>query len=472
MSGSVNSILSNAASGLNAAQAGITVISNNIANAGVTGYTAKNLDLSTFMAGSQASGVRTGAVTRSVDAAVQASLWSSASAVGALTVRSQVLNAVNATQGTPGAGNSLADAVSALQSSFNLLQSQPSNMTQQQAVVTAASTLATTINNTANAVNSQINGVQTQLVSAVSELNYAMVTVQTTTQELVGAVSANQNTADLEDQRDTALQTLSSLLSLNYDKQANGNITILGQNGLSIPLDSQFSVVTSVSGPSVSQSITMQSSDPGIPQQNVTGLLSGGQIGELIQQSDTTLPAYTAQLNAFSASLANQFSAVGLQLFTNGTSTTLPVNNVGLASAIEVNPNVTPSMVRDGTGTPNANTSNTAGFTGIIDAVLTTSFAPIVGPNGKTTPGVGDQAQAFVSQQSADTAQATSDLASATSYQTTVASRFSDASGVNVDNEMGLMIQLQNSYQANARVVQTAQAMFTTLLNATTTNGL
>ncbi len=75
-------------------------------------------------------------------------------------------------------------------------------------------------------------------------------------------------------------------------------------------------------------------------------------------------------------------------------------------------------------------------------------------------------AQGFVSQQSAATGKATSDLAAATSYQTAVAGRFADGSGVNVDQEMGLMIQLQNSYQANARVVQATQTMFSALLDA------
>ena len=41
-------------------------------------------------------------------------------------------------------------------------------------------------------------------------------------------------------------------------------------------------------------------------------------------------------------------------------------------------------------------------------------------------------------------------------------------SGVNVDQQMGLMIQLQNSYQANATIIQTAETLFTSLLTAVT----
>ena len=71
MSSSLNAIGNAAASGLASIQAGIGVVSDNIANAGVVGYTAKTQDLSTFEVGSKSFGVRVGGISRTVDAAVQ-----------------------------------------------------------------------------------------------------------------------------------------------------------------------------------------------------------------------------------------------------------------------------------------------------------------------------------------------------------------------------------------------------------------
>ena len=42
--------------------------------------------------------------------------------------------------------------------------------------------------------------------------------------------------------------------------------------------------------------------------------------------------------------------------------------------------------------------------------------------------------------------------------------RLRDQSGVNVDDELGRMIQLQNSYSASARVMTTVTQMFDELL--------
>ncbi|HEX3575156.1 MAG TPA: flagellar hook-associated protein FlgK [Rhodopila sp.] len=467
MSGSLSSIISNAQSGLTATKAGIAVISNNVANAGVTSYSLESQDVSSFDVGGQTFGVQTGVVSRSVNAALEASAWAAASSVAGLSVQSQVLTAINNTQGTPGDGTSLADVVTALQSAFTNLQAQPSSQTGQSAVVAAANTLASTINNTADTITAQRNDVQSQIVSEVSTLNAALATVNSTTQQIISATGSGNSTAALEDQRDSALQTLSSTMNLQYTEQPNGNISLSTPGGLAIPLDSTFSTQSAVLSPGSTYTpggssvppILLQSSNPDIPPVDVTEQISGGSLGSLIQLRDTTLPAYTTSLDTFSANLANQFSAQGLQLFTDGSGNTPLTSYAGLSSAIEVNPAVTatPSLVRDGTS-GSANPGGAAGFTGVIDNVLNTTF----GSTG-TTPSLETQAQNFVSQQSADTEQVGTNLTNATAYQTTVGTALSNGSGVNVDQQMGLMIQLQNAYQANAQVITTAAQMFTAL---------
>ena len=142
----LDTALSTAASGIAATQAQLAVLSDNIANAGVTGYTEKTLDTTTFVAGTLSIGVRTGNVARSVDLAVQQSLLTADSNVAALTVQTQALQAINNVQGVPGAGTNLSDGLTAVQNSFTTLLGDPSSTADQSAVVTAASTLATSIN--------------------------------------------------------------------------------------------------------------------------------------------------------------------------------------------------------------------------------------------------------------------------------------------------------------------------------------
>jgi flagellar hook-associated protein 1 FlgK len=45
-----------------------------------------------------------------------------------------------------------------------------------------------------------------------------------------------------------------------------------------------------------------------------------------------------------------------------------------------------------------------------------------------------------------------------------IENRFSSDSGVNIDQELALMIQIQNSYAAAAKVLQSVQSMFDDLI--------
>jgi flagellar hook-associated protein 1 FlgK len=53
--------------------------------------------------------------------------------------------------------------------------------------------------------------------------------------------------------------------------------------------------------------------------------------------------------------------------------------------------------------------------------------------------------------------------------QTTLQGKLADSSSVSIDTEMSQMITLQNAYSANARIIGTAQAMWTDLLAAVPT---
>ena len=206
------------------------------------------------------------------------------------------------------------------------------------------------------------------------------------------------------------------------------------------------------------------------PLASATAAVTGLQQDDVVwadRDRDELLTTAHESLDALSAKVANRFAAQGLQLFTDGGGSSPLAAYPGLAERIQVNPAVLadPSLVRDGTPPspfPLNPPGGPAGFADLIGRVLSATF-----PSSPASTGLAADAQAFVSRQSAAAGQATGELAGAQSYQTRVSTQLSDNSAVNVDQEMGLMINLQNSYQANARVVQATQALFLALLEAT-----
>jgi flagellar hook-associated protein 1 FlgK len=504
---SLNSVVSIACGGLGNITSQLAVVSQNISNATTPDYAREVSTQTSLTAGSQGMGVQTGAVTRDINTQLQTISLQQNAVVAGLKTTQTALQQIDAVQGTVGGGSDLSSLLGNLQNAFSTLQTDPSNQTQQSAVVSAAQTLATQTNTISTAIGTARQNAQNNIVSEVTTLNTTLATIGSLSNQIVALKANGQSTANLENQRDAAMDTVSSLVSVRFLAQPNGDMLAMTSGGLSLPLHGGAT-------PFTTQSVTVGASSTypggGIPGimlngQDVTGQLTGGQIGANVTLRDTTLPSYQGQLDEFAQTLSNRFSQQGLTLFTapDGTvpstgGTPAQSGYVGYAGIMQVNPAVTatPSLVRDGTNTitgsatgasaftPNP-TTGPAGFTTLITRILNYTFgtqaqtgvpqpAPAVtglGAAGNLSANyapptdLSSFAVDVVTAQATDSGNTTTQLATETSVQTSLQSQVSSKDGVNIDQEMSNMIQLQNAYGANARVITAVQALWSQLLN-------
>jgi flagellar hook-associated protein 1 len=475
----------------------MALVSQNVANANTPGYAAEIGTQQSVTADGEALGVRTGLTIRNVDAELQAELFGQNAAVAGLQTRQTALQAIDAAQGTPGQGSDIASMLGQLQDQFSILLNSPDSAPQQGQVVSTAATLAQGINALSDAYTAQRQTAQDNIVSEVATLNTTLNTIGELSTQIVMLKASGQSTADLENQRDAVLADLSQLVDVKALEQPNGDLLVATAAGLVLPIHgttSPFATTDANVQPGAYYpgggigGITLNGID-------VTGRLSGGQIGANITLRDTTLPTDQAELDEFAQNLASRFHAQGLDLFTDPSGNVplgggVPAQNgyVGFAGTIQVNPTVqaNPSLVRD--GTPNNNPNNLAGYTGIIDAVLNNALgsnpplnsnaaglgpagnlnAPYVGPTPPfASPSTLQQlATAMLAAQSQDSATTSTQVDTEQAVQTSLASKLSAQSGVNMDTEMSHMIQLQNAYGANAKIISAVQAMWTQLLQS------
>jgi flagellar hook-associated protein 1 FlgK len=483
--------LSIATGGLANINAQFSLISQNVANATTPGYSDEIATQQCMDVGGLGLGVRTGPTTRDVDAALQGEVYSQNATVAGLQTQQTALQAIDAAQGTPGQNSDIASLLGNLQNQFSTLLNDPSSQAQQSQVVTSATTLAQNINELSNTYGTQRQTAQDNIVSEVTTLNTALGTIGNLSNQIIALQASGQSTADLENQRDAALATVSQLVDVKVLQQPNGDMLLTTTAGLTLPIHS-------TTNPLSTSDVNVQSGDyypgGGIPAimlggSDVTRQLQGGQIGANITLRDTTLPTDQAELDEFSENLATRFQANGLTLFTDPTGNVPaaappPVQNgyVGFAGTIQVNPAVQaePSAVRD--GTPSIS-GGLAGFTGIIDAVLNNTLGdnpPLasnvsgLGPSGTlSAPYVspttlGSLASTMLAAQAQDSASTTNQLTTEQSVQAMLSSKLSTQSGVDIDTEVANMIELQNAYGANARVLSAVQSMWTQLLNSVT----
>jgi flagellar hook-associated protein 1 len=295
------------------------------------------------------------------------------------------------------------------------------------------------------------------------------------------------------------------LIDVKSFSQPNGDVLLLTGGGLNLPIHGTANPL-SIANATIGASAFYPGG--GVPALTLNGIdvtkqVSTGEIGANLTLRDTTLPTDQAELDEFAQNLASRFDSQGLRLFTdpNGTvpAAGVPVQApyVGFANIIQVNPAVSssPALVRDGTqavtGSPTGPSSFTpnpaggpAGFATMITRVLDYSFgdqaqsgvpqAPSnttgLGPAGNlsapyATPAtLSAIATALVTSQSLDSSSTTTQLGTEQALQSSLTTKLSAETGVSMDTEMSNMIQLQNAYGANAKVITAAQAMWTQLL--------
>lgn len=145
----------------------------------------------------------------------------------------------------------------------------------------------------------------------------------------------------------------------------------------------------------------------------------------------------------------------------------------GFASRIGVNPAVTANVASLVTYASNTASGDSTRPAFLLDALTSAnqifpSAAGIGGSTGSFKGTVSDFATQIVATQASNTTAATNLNDSQMVALSAIQSRFSDASGVNIDNEMTQLIQLQTAYAANARVMTAAKQMLDTLMSVGT----
>lgn len=505
---SIDAALRIARSGLMHTQRALSNAADNVANAETEGYTRKRIVGDAVSVNGQGMGVRSLGPMREVDTALTNEMNKRRSAKAAAELRDDVLSRVNEAHGDPAKGEALGDLVSKLRTGFVQLRADPSQVVKQQTVVlNAAQNTVTRFNDVSRVVVEARQAAHDGIVQQVAQVNSTLREISVLRDNLLERTGAGMPTADVEDKLDVALTRLSDLLEVKPIRQANGGLLLLGAGGITIPIQKEgdvFSVPGAVISPGsffggsgTIPAITMGGID-------VTRQLIGGKLGESITLRDQTLPRYQAELDVAAAELADRFEEVGLRLFTDPSGTPPDYSGpnpnaayagsaqIGFANRIEINPKVRSDvrMLRDGTHDTGGFTKNPvggpAGFVTLIDRILSFTYGETdasgaswggfatsgLGPDGTLSSPFGsprtieDYSALVTASQTADSAAAASALETAKQFSEGLAARFTRESRVDVDSEMASLIQLQNAYAANARVMTTAQSMWTTLFES------
>jgi flagellar hook-associated protein 1 len=479
-----------ALSGLSVSSEQTSVVSRNIARAGDPHATRKTANVVTVPGG----GVRIVSTTRAADQALFDKMLSTTTDASAQKAILDALNALNDTVGDTQDDASPAAQISKFTSALQQSAQAPQNDLLARSAISAANDLAGSLNSATASVQQVRTQADADIASSVANLNDLLSQFETVNNKIKLGSSSTDVTDEL-DQRDQILASISEEIGIHTVTRANGDMAIYTDNGLTLFDNHARSVTFTPTGFFTASTTGSAVMVDGVPVTGNTGLTgtTSGRIAALAQVRDTIAVTYQSQLDEIARGLirataeSDQSATPTLSdapgLFTWSGAPAMPGGSVqtGLAGMIKVNASVdpaqggNPALLRDGgisnPGNP-AYTYNAAGASGfsdrlnqLIDSLDTQqTFDPAAGAGAKAS--VADYAASSVAWLQAERKSASD----ASDYKSTLLSRSTDAlssaTGVNLDEEMTMLLDLERSYQASSKLITTIDNMYGALLAA------
>ncbi len=448
--GGIGGILASSAAALSVYEREFSTIQNNITNANTPGYADQTLSLvaKSDASDGSAGGVISGGLISSRSEYLEQNVRNQQSLLGGSQQSAADLTQVQPLF-DPNSTDGVASSLSNFFNSFSALSLNPNDPTAQEAAISAAGQVAQSFNQAANGVAEVSQGVESQSSSAVGQINQIAVQIASLNKQYQADASATQDPG-LDSQMHADLENLSTLTNFSMVKSNDGSFNVYLGGQTPLVLGSQQFQITAGFSSGQTQILDSQSND-------VTAEITGGSLGGMLTDNNTTLPGYTAQLNTLAQTFADQVNgqlAQGLDQSGAAPTTNLFSYDAagGAASTLAVGSITTDQIAAAAAGAPGGNGN----------AVAVTSLATTPAVNGLTFT------QAFANL----TAQVGSDVSTAQQNQTGEQDLLTQAqqqrqqvSGVDLNVEAAKLLQFQQSYQAVGQMVSVLNSLTQTLMN-------
>ncbi|RAI40552.1 flagellar hook-associated protein FlgK [Rhodoplanes roseus] len=310
-----------AMSSLLTSQTRISISSSNVANADTEGYTRKTATQATDVTAGVGTGVTVTGISSTVDKLLVASLVKAESRLGAATTTEAYSSLLQDAYGTTSSddstteGTSIANSIADLSSALTELADTPESATLQAQVIDKLDSLAAQLRSTSSTVQSLRSNADTEIETSVGQINQALNDVNSINKRIASASASGADTSDLEDQRNTALSTLGTLMNVTYFTGSNNQVHVYTSGG-KVLVDSSAHELSYASASTVTSDTVYSETPPSgfsgitVDGLDITSQITSGNVGALIELRDETLPNAQKDLDSLADGLADALNAV------------------------------------------------------------------------------------------------------------------------------------------------------------------
>lgn len=481
---SMTRALSNAMSGLSATARGTELVAANLANVMTPGYARRELAISPQSQGGYLGGVRVDGVVRAVNAGLLSEARAANSARSEVSTRAEFQSSMEAVIGLPGEAHALSTALSDFQVALSSAAARPEDEIRLSRVLDTASTLAGRLNAAGQAVQGARTGAEQAISAQIDTLNASLERVEYLNRHIVVLSAQGKDPSSLLDERQQLIAGISSIVPVQEVARENGSVALFTQSG-GVLLDgttpSRFSFQPTgqiqpghVAGAPLSF-IVQDGEELTAGQMR---LFAGGSLAGHFAVRDSLAPQLQQDLDELAfelqARLADpQVDATLLPaqggLFTDAGQPADASALTGLALRLSVASAIDPDQggqlwkIRAGLNATSGDPVSDSTLLNAAIRALDTSRPPAVsGASGGNASLMSRFAQ-VAGQVSSGRVDTQADLALKNARLTTTSSLLL-ADGVDSDTELQRLLQYEQAYAANARVISAIDEMINQLL--------
>ncbi|MGK5077143.1 flagellar hook-associated protein FlgK [Janthinobacterium sp. HLX7-2] len=445
------SIISNALSGSIAAQAALGAASQNIANMQTPGYTRQGVLLSSLGAGagvrSAGTGVEVSSLLRFADAYKSQQMWRAASDQGARSQTQPYLTQLERIMGDE--SSSISNGIDGFFTALNAAAVDPTSTPLRQQIITAADAMAQHFNSISNVMNNQLLSLQQQRAAIMPQANTALSNIAALNQRISGSTAAGTNVSALMDARDQLIDGLASQMAIEVTDQPDGSRNISLKSGQPLVIGALAGSLSSSMAATGEQVLSLKFANSTFSLDNVA---VGGQLGGLGDFERNTLQPLQQSIQDLASTLS---AKVNVQLADGKTMT----GNPGGPLFIYANGSL--SISKDFTAADLALASSTgaAGDSKNLQSLIEIKNQSVdVEWVGSVL--ISDADTQLVGKLGIYSQQNQALLTTADTVRTQAINDWKSTSAVNKDEEAMSLVEFQNMYQANMKVISVANALF------------
>jgi len=483
---SISSALLNATSGLAAASRRADIVSNNVANALTPGFARRDVSVSETVVNGRGAGVQVTGVTRATDQAITTDRRLAESASSRDQIIANAHATFNGALGEPDDAFSLFAQYQNFESSLRSLSQTPESQALQSQTLDTARALVSNFHDLSAQAQSARLRADGEIAQQVSIINDTLKQIENLNSAVSAATAGGRDATALEDQRKVLIDQISETIPIREVRRDRGKVDLITDEGVFL-IAGKAQEIEFTPANTIGPDETLASGD--LSELSVNGVvitpggdgtfaLRQGGLAGLFAVRDEIAPQFQQKLDGLARDVIERFEDIDPTLapgdpalFTDAGAAFDPTAETGLAQRIAINAAVDPAQggaawrLRDGLGAAAQGPAGSAAIiTTLLDA-LTELKAPPAGTGESGFLSAANIAANVTTSVGQSRIISETALAASSARAQSLVDAEQRAVAVDTDLELQKLLLIEQAYAANARVIETADALLRRLID-------